>query len=159
MKVQNVKILLLTIACVGLSAGLLHAAKPSLSAAKNAQTIGALLAVIRAASDGRLGDFFEFDEQNQIAKPKIFDEKEKKQNVGTLQTDPSQIEKIKANLRAQPFFKRAKKPEQKKLLDTADKYKNYLLYFTYGGKKIYIEDPWPHATPTKIHNLIQKWNT
>lgn len=170
MKVTYAKILMLTIASVGLSAGLLYAAKPSLSAAKNATTVGDLLAVIRTAStDKGKGTFFVWNaKQKKYTSPSKIGINEDATfltaPVGALTPDAPQINTIKTALHKTAAYKRLNKEYKNKVNAWVDAYTNYLLYFVYNGNKFYINDPWPQLTinekkayPTAIYNIIQKW--
>jgi hypothetical protein len=164
MKVRYLKILLLTMAGIGLSAGLLFAAKPSLSAAKSATTIGDLLKVIRTAS-GK-GDFFVYNvTQRRYTSHKSIGLQETPAflatAVGELHQDLGQIEQIKNALVHTSSYKRASAKQKKNCLGWVDHYANYLLYFVYDNNgtpvKVYINDPWPQATLIAVSNIIKKW--
>lgn len=172
MKVSYTKILLLTIASVGLSAGLLYAAKPSLSAVKNATTVGDLLQIIRGAGSGELrGNFFVWNGNKYTAPDytKLGTTEEELtatplEKIGGLHQDPAQIDKIKEKLKKTGAFRRLGREKKNRVLAQVDQYQNYLWYFTYKGTKFYVNDPSPQASidenkaiPTAIYNIMQKW--
>ncbi len=174
MKVRLVKFFLVAIACIVMQSNGLFAAKPSLSAAQSAETIGDLLKVIKSA-DSR-ANFYVYDASRRrytAPAPNALDYTAK---VGGLKQDSEQIDKIKKAIENNRLFKnidlKRPKPNQRKkiallksVLKWVDYYQNFLLYFDHNGKQYYINNPWPSLTinkrkgiPTAIHNTIQKWN-
>ncbi len=166
MKVNYTKILLLTIACVGLSAGLVNAAKPSLSGAKRATTVGELLKVIQAASEGKKGGFFILDtsnpaQPNSIGVP-FAETMDLTRPVGILREDSAQIAAIKNALSKSTILNKKTIGIRNIEYKTVDDYQKYLLYFQYAHTdgnvyKLYINDPWPQIKPGAINQIMKKW--
>jgi hypothetical protein len=172
MKVRNIRIVLLAIACVGMTAGTLlsvrKSSKPSLSAAMQAQSVGQLLDVIQSESilddpAARLGDFFvvvdEVKRKTSFPKAaKVILDKAMVLRPGDLKQDPAQIQKIKAYYAKKNLLNR--KFRGKSISQCVDDYAQLLLCFTApdGKTKIYINNPWPNASNNAIYNIIQKWD-